>query len=76
MSGCKSFRKRQSLVPTPAFDFQLSTVNYLKNRTAIPLTVSWIACVIIPGRKLFLHCARIPNINPYTVITIAGLTPW
>ena len=47
-----------------------------QNLTAIRLTVSCSACVIIPGRMLFLHCARIPNNKPYTVITTTAFTPW
>jgi len=47
-----------------------------KNFTANPLKVSCSVCVTIPGRMLFLHCVRIPNNAPYTVITTTALAPW
>lgn len=41
---------------------------HFSSRKTAPLSESCQACAIIPGRKLFLHQASNPNINPKTAI--------
>ncbi len=60
--------------PTPLAEFFKS--HYFGNkRTRNPVIASCHACVIIPGRRFCRASARIPNISPYTPMTIVAFAP-
>ena len=72
------FKARSFSSAHSIFYFRFSSFHcYFRTRfSAIPVIVSCHACVMIPGRKLFRHSAKIPKSKPYTAITVADFVPW
>lgn len=48
---------------------------FLIKKVRTPAKLSWPACAIMPGRKLFLHRASSPKSAPKTTMRIMFLTP-